>query len=238
METALAINSQWVKYAARVDGRDKLCRVTAYGSEFVLWLFSISGNDALIRWMKQVKNVKTGVGMARKCFRVAAPLKDLDAVAHLKDKGTQGTMKVILHTFNAIYYFIDHIELLSIFQILPYKAPEVKVVRYRFWIIKTFMNIALAFMALEKAKAAYKKAMKETPSDESTVSAAKRNLYKARLQVVVALTDIPVMIHNTTAWGKGKVPAHWMGLSGAIGSMISCRLIWMEVGSQMKLKAA
>uniref|UniRef100_A0A6U2BFP1 Peroxisomal biogenesis factor 11 n=1 Tax=Hemiselmis andersenii TaxID=464988 RepID=A0A6U2BFP1_HEMAN len=238
MERALAVNNQWVKYAARVDGRDKLCRSVAYGSEFVLWLFSRSGSDVLKRWMKQVKNVKSGVGVARKCFRFAAPLKDLDAVANMKEKGTPATMKTILHTFNAIYYFIDSIELLSIFQILPYNPPEVKRIRYRFWIVKTFMNISLAFMAFSKARRNAAKVQKENAGDPEAVKAGKKQVYKAYLQLIVALTDIPVMFHNTSDWGKKKVPAHVMGASGAFGSLISCSLIWMEVGASLKAKSS
>jgi len=238
MERALAINNQWVKYAARVDGRDKIARSISYGSEFVLWLMSRSGNDALQRWMKQVKNVKSGVGVARKCFRFAAPLKDIDAVAHLKETGTPAAMKTILHTFNAIYYFIDHIELLSIFKILPYNPPEVKRLRYRFWVVKTAMNISLAFMALSKAHRAAAKAKGEAGGDPAAAKAAKRQLFKAQLQLIVALTDIPIMFHNTSDWGKKKVPAHVMGASGAVGSMISCSLIWMEVGQAIKAKGA
>ena len=247
MNNLLQVNAQWVKYASRVDGRDKLCRATAYGSDVVLWLFTNSGNETLKRWMKQVKNVKSGVGMARKCFRVAAPLKDIDAVHSLSVTGTQRTMKVILHTFNAIYYFFDSIELLCLFDILPYKPADVKLIRYRFWIIKTIMNISLAFMSHSKAAATVISLEEQVEKSEggdtaelgAKLAAAKKALTKARMQVIVALTDIPIAFFNTTEWGKKNVQAHWSGASGAVGSLISARLIWMEVGESMKkVKAA
>jgi hypothetical protein len=240
MESALALNAQWVKYAARVDGRDKLCRSVSYGSDFVIWLMKLSGQDAITRWVKQVSNVKSGVGVARKCFRLAAPLKDIDAVANLKEVGVQAKMKMVLHTFNAIYYFIDHIELGCIFQIFPYKPADMKRLRYKFWVIKTVMNISLALMAFQKAGKALHAALKELkgspqdPEHKASASKCKEALWKAKLQLVVALTDIPIAFFNTSDWGKNAVKAQWMGLSGAIGSLISAHLIWKEVGQGMK----
>jgi len=42
----------------------------------------------------------------------------------------------LLCSANGIYYFIDMIELLSIFEILPYKPAAVKKIRYRVWTLK------------------------------------------------------------------------------------------------------
>ena len=58
---------------------------------------------------------------------------------------------------NGIYYFIDMIELLSIFEILPYQAAEVKRIRYRVWTLKVIFSLCLIVLAVSKNKKAMKK---------------------------------------------------------------------------------
>lgn len=79
----------------------------------------------------QVANVKQGVGVGRKCFRVGVSLREVDTICKTNEVGFPRVMKISAHSANGIYYFIDIIELLSIFEILPYKPAAVKKIRYR-----------------------------------------------------------------------------------------------------------
>mmetsp|Transcript_14499 Transcript_14499/g.35503 ORF Transcript_14499/g.35503 Transcript_14499/m.35503 type:complete len:243 (-) Transcript_14499:233-961(-) len=240
MGELLAMNAQWVRYAARVDGRDKLARSIAYGSEFILWLMSMSGQDALKAWMKQIVKMKTAVGIARKCFRVGAPLKDVDAVMNMKETGTPATMKTLMHCFNSVYYTLDTVELLSIFEFLPYNPPQVKKLRYRFWVFKTILNISLCFMALRKAADAVRALQEKLQKGGDAAQIAeelkvkKAALSKCQAACFIALTDVPVAFFQVTEWGKRNIGAHGMGLSGAIGSLVAARQIWLDCAAKRK----
>ena len=63
--------------------------------------------------------MKQGVGVGRKCFRVGVSLRELDTICKTTEVGFPRLMKITAHAANGIYYFIDIIELLAIFEILP-----------------------------------------------------------------------------------------------------------------------
>ena len=66
---------------------------------------------------------------------------------------------------NGIYYFIDMIELLSIFEILPYKPAAIKKIRYRVWTLKVVFSLCLIILAIHKNKKALRKERKEGTDD-------------------------------------------------------------------------
>jgi hypothetical protein len=77
--------------------------------------------------------VKQGVGVGRKCFRVGVSLRELDTICKTTEVGFPRLMKITAHAANGIYYFIDIIELLAIFEILPKeKSAAIKKIRYKY----------------------------------------------------------------------------------------------------------
>mmetsp|Transcript_59921 Transcript_59921/g.87799 ORF Transcript_59921/g.87799 Transcript_59921/m.87799 type:complete len:233 (-) Transcript_59921:217-915(-) len=220
----LKLNAKIVQYLARHEARDKLCRTVAYGSDWVKWLLPLIGQE---RFLKQVSNVKTGVGVGRKCFRVGVSLREVDTISKTNEVGFPRFMKITAHSANGIYYFIDMIELLSIFEILPYKAAEVKRIRYRVWTLKVIFSLCLIVLAMSKNKKAMKKEHKDggTPDEKKmkTLLAARRKLMA---QLIIELTNVPIMLNIVTDWGQKNVGNAAAGFSGAIGSIVGASEIW------------
>ena len=57
------------------------------------------------------------------------------------------------------------IELLSIFEILPYKPAAIKKIRYRVWTLKVVFSLCLIILAIHKNKKALRKERKEGTDD-------------------------------------------------------------------------
>eukprot|EP00286_Rhodomonas_abbreviata_P026084 CAMPEP_0181295838 /NCGR_PEP_ID=MMETSP1101-20121128/4365_1 /TAXON_ID=46948 /ORGANISM="Rhodomonas abbreviata, Strain Caron Lab Isolate" /LENGTH=237 /DNA_ID=CAMNT_0023400625 /DNA_START=23 /DNA_END=736 /DNA_ORIENTATION=+ len=228
----VALNAKAVAYLGRHDARDKLCRSIAYGSDFVVWVLRNSGQEVLMSWIKQIMKMKSGVGVARKCFRVGAPLKDLDAIAKIPESGSVRVLKTIMHTANACYYTLDHIELMTIFEILPYKTAEIKVMRYRIWWIKTIINIFLILKGINETnqaiKAAKKAAKDNGGEDRTKLEALYEKNRKLKVTLIMGLADCPVGLFVVSDWGKRNIGAHGAGLSGWFGSTVAAMEIWRQ----------
>jgi hypothetical protein len=69
-------------------------RIVAYGSDWVKWLLPVIGQE---RFLKQVSNVKTGVGVGRKCFRVGVSLREVDTISKTQEVGFPRVMKITAH---------------------------------------------------------------------------------------------------------------------------------------------
>jgi len=97
--------------------------------------------------------IKSSVGVARKTFRIGNPLRELDAVATAQEVGLPLRMKGVMHLCNGIYYGLDTIELCCILGLLRHKPADVKRLRYKFWAVKTVLNIMLVVTAINKCLA-------------------------------------------------------------------------------------
>lgn len=56
---------------------------------FLILIFSIP--------LPQVSNVKTGVGVGRKCFRVGVSLREVDTISKTQEVGFPRLMKITAH---------------------------------------------------------------------------------------------------------------------------------------------
>mmetsp|Transcript_53484 Transcript_53484/g.127236 ORF Transcript_53484/g.127236 Transcript_53484/m.127236 type:complete len:246 (-) Transcript_53484:62-799(-) len=228
----LSLNSQIVKYLSRLDSRDKLCRSVAYGSDFWAWLFTMSGSTALAAFAQHFPKIKSQVGVARKIYRIGNPLREVEAIATAQEVGLPKNMKVVMHTCNGIYYAIDTVELLCILGIAKWKPADVKTLRYKFWAVKTVINVTLIMAAVHKCfskiKAARKAAKEQGPESAAakSIPALRASLRKLQAQMIVAISDVPLMFFNSTEWGKKNIPAPAAGFSGMVGSLVGAHEIW------------
>ncbi|EKX43253.1 hypothetical protein GUITHDRAFT_163884 [Guillardia theta CCMP2712] len=190
------LNAKMVAYMSKTEARDKLCRAVAYGSDVVKWLLSNSGKAALEAWAPKVVKVKSGVGVARKCFRFGVTLREIDAMINTQEVGIPRTMKLCMHASNGMYYFLDMIELLSIFELLPYKTDK----------------------AIKKAReAAQKDGAQPDAKRWASLLASRRKL---QAQLMVEMTNVPVALFNVTDWGRDAIGPVGAGMAGFVGSCI------------------
>mmetsp|Transcript_13503 Transcript_13503/g.46987 ORF Transcript_13503/g.46987 Transcript_13503/m.46987 type:complete len:240 (-) Transcript_13503:92-811(-) len=228
------LNAKMVAYMSKTEARDKLCRAVAYGSDVVKWLLSNSGKAALEAWAPKVVKVKSGVGVARKCFRFGVTLREIDAMINTQEVGIPRTMKLCMHASNGMYYFLDMIELLSIFELLPYKTDKIKKLRYQVWCIKCVLSIALILIALNKTIQAIKKAREAAQKDGAQPDAKRwasllASRRKLQAQLMVEMTNVPVALFNVTDWGRDAIGPVGAGMAGFVGSCIGANEIWRSI---------
>lgn len=184
-------------------------------------------------WIKQIMKMKAGVGTARKCFRVGAPLKDVEALSKMKDQGYLKLFRILLHVGNAVYYSMDTVELMTIFDILPYKTAEVKVWRYRIFCFKTIFNLYLILKGISEAVQAIKRLQRETEQGSEEARKKLADVYEAKRKLTVTLSmviaDLPIACFVVSDWGKRNIGPGGAGLCGLIGASIACREIWRGV---------
>ena len=217
----LKLNAKVVQYLARHEARDKLCRIVAYGSDWVKWLLPLIGYE---RYLRQVANVKQGVGVGRKCFRVGVSLREVDTISKTTEVGFPRFMKITAHSCNGIYYLIDIFELLSIFEILPYKPANVKKIRYKVWTFKVVFSLCLILLAINKNKRAMMKEEREGKPDARKWAQLVASRRKLMSQLVMECTNVPIMLNIVTEWGSKNVGSPIAGSVFAISlpRRISC----------------